>query len=114
MTLPAGRTSWIAVLALVATTSHAEGFVVLSETGFACKELASAKTHEALRTKKNASAYEVAAAMNLPACEQVDSPGLRLWVVSTDETGSYLRVDHQGSGKYDPRWIPKRMTKAAP
>ena len=88
-------------------------FVALTEIGFGCKELASAKTHEALRTKKNATPYEIAAAMQLPGCEQIDSPGLRLWVVSTDDSGAFLRVEHPSGGRYDPRWIPKRMTKPA-
>lgn len=107
------RMAWLA-LTLSGAVAAQSNFVVLSETGYGCKELASAKTHETLRTKKAATPYEIAAAMQLPGCEQIDSPGLRLWVVNTDESGSFLHVDHPGAGKYDPRWIPKRMARPAP
>lgn len=105
---------WVSLVAVATTVAAQSRFVVLSEPGFACKELTSAKTHETLRTKKDATPYEVAAAMQLPGCVQADTLGVRLWVATTDESDTFLRVDNPEGRGYNPYWIPRRMTKPAP
>ena len=109
------RTAILAVAAIALTgcagmPMSTYRYGTIAEPGFVCRDPANARLHETLRTKKDATPYEVEAAMHLPDCLMVADIGRKVTIWSGQLEPGLVEI--RPAGKISPPfWAPGRMVR---